>query len=229
MKRRITLAAAAALICAAVVVLDRFSLIPRRYYYGGRFGIETVSSGVDFDGDGIDDYADIVKGARADAKRRPKYTDKYYAGGYPPQNEGVCTDLVWRAFAEAGYCLRDMVDSDIAENPADYPSVKTRDKNIDFRRVPTLKSFFDKYALPLTTDVSDIAAFQPGDIVITNGTKHIGIVSDRRNKKGIPYLLHNAGQPVREEDCLERVKITAHYRVSFAALPERLAIKYEKN
>lgn len=41
----------------------------------------------------------------------------------------------------------------------------------------------------------------PGDIVIF-GTTHIGIVSDKRNKDGVPYLIHNAGQPLREEDAL---------------------------
>lgn len=32
-------------------------------------------------------------------------------GGYPPDNIGVCIDVVWRAFANAGYSLKDMVDA----------------------------------------------------------------------------------------------------------------------
>ena len=46
---------------------------------------------------------------------------------------------------------------------------------------------------------------------------HIGIVSDKRNSKGIPYLIHNTGQPFREEDALEQYSkynpISGHYRM----------------
>jgi len=47
--------------------------------------------------------------------------------------------------------------------------------------------------------------------------KHIGIVSDKRNKKGIPYLIHHASpyQLTYEEDILEqRQDIIGHYRIS---------------
>ncbi|HJE21150.1 MAG TPA: DUF1287 domain-containing protein, partial [Bifidobacterium pullorum] len=67
-------------------------------------------SPVDFDGDGVDDYTDILNGARKDAEAAPIYDDGYYQGGYPPADRGACTDVVWRAFAEAGYDLKAMVD-----------------------------------------------------------------------------------------------------------------------
>lgn len=55
----------------------------------------------------------------------------------------------------------------------------------------------------------------PGDIVAF-GSNHIGIISNYRNKKGIPYLIHNAGQRKFEEDALEQWNkkrgITGHYR-----------------
>ena len=55
-----------------------------------------------------------------------------------------------------------------------------------------------------------------GDIV-TFETTHIGIISDKRNSKGIPYLIHNTGQPFREEDVLElygkNEQISGHYRM----------------
>ena len=41
-------------------------------------------------------------------------------------------------------------------------------------------------AAALTTDVSEIEEGQGGDIVIFE--RHIGIVSDRRNKNGVPYI-----------------------------------------
>ena len=73
--------------------------------------------------------------------------------------------------------------------------------------------FFDRNTNKLTNNVYEIAQWQPGDIVIFEES-HIGIISDKRNKKGIPYLIHNTAQPVREEDVLERYKdiITGHYR-----------------
>lgn len=190
-----------------------------KQYHAKDFSIEEVYSQLDYDEDGIDDYHDILQGARRDAKARPTYKSAYYKGGYPPENEGVCSDLIWRAFLNAGYNLKDLIDSDIAANPEEYPGLDNGkpDPNIDFRRVRNLKVFFDKHALPLTLDLEDISAWQPGDIVIFGDNyTHIGIISDIRNHKGIPYLIHNAGQVRREEDALEKWnkkrKITGHYR-----------------
>jgi len=77
--------------------------------------------GIDGDKDGIDDLDDIVKGARAEADRQPRYVNAYYQGGYPPETEGVCTDVIWRAFKDAGYNLKEMVDKDIRNNIRAYP------------------------------------------------------------------------------------------------------------
>lgn len=110
-----------------------------------------------------------------------------------------------------------MVDEDIKNNVDKYPRVDGKpDSNIDFRRVPNLKVYFERNQINLTTDLSKIEEWQPGDIVVF-GSSHIGIISDKRNKKGIPYLLHNEGQPLREEDILEVYNkyepITGHYRM----------------
>ncbi len=194
--------------------------VSHKTYTAADFGIATVKSAVDFNQNGIDDYADFVLGARKDAERKPKYDGSYYVkGGFPPENIGVCTDLVWRAFREAGYDLKAMVDADIAAHTALYPRAKTPDPNIDFRRVKNLHVFFGRYALSLTTDLSQIDQFQPGDIVVVNDQSHIGIISDKRNEKGEPYFLHNAGQWEREEDALARWSILAHYRFDASRLP----------
>jgi uncharacterized protein YijF (DUF1287 family) len=80
--------------------------------------------------------------------------------------------------------------------------------------VNNLKIFFDEHALSLTIDVHDIHAWQGGDIIVFK--KHIGVVSDKRNKKGIPYVIHH-GSPYQlfyEEDILEqRSDIIGHYRI----------------
>jgi uncharacterized protein YijF (DUF1287 family) len=83
---------------------------------------------------------DFVQGARKDAQVKPLYKDAYYSGGYPPDNEGVCTDVIWRAFKNAGYDLKKMIDSDIKNNINDYPRIRGErpDPNIDFRRVQNL-------------------------------------------------------------------------------------------
>lgn len=189
----------------------------RQVYYAKDFEIEVLTSQTDYDNDGIDDYTDILQGAKLEAKNKPKYKSTYYAGGYPPDNEGVCTDVIWRALKNAGYSLKEMVDNDIKNNVKEYPRVAGKpDANIDFRRVPNLKVYFERNQLVLTTDLSKIEEWQPGDIVVF-GTSHIGIISDKRNKKGVPYLIHNGGQPIREEDILERYNeyepITGHYRM----------------
>ena len=172
----------------------------KNVYYANDFDIETVISKKDYDNDGIDDYTDILQGAKIEAENEPTYKSTYYSGGYPPDNEGVCTDVIWRALKNAGYSLKDMVDEDIKNNVDKYPRVDGKpDSNIDFRRVPNLKVYFERNQINLTTDLSKIEEWQPGDIVVF-GSSHIGIISDKRNKKGIPYLLHNGGQPLREED-----------------------------
>ena len=186
-------------------------------YTAKDFGIETVISKIDYDKDGIDDYTDILQGAKIEAKNKPTYKSAYYSGGYPPDNEGVCTDVIWRALKNAGYTLKDMVDKDIKENTDKYPRVAGKpDQNIDFRRVPNLKVYFERNHIVLTTDLSKIEEWQPGDIVVF-GSTHIGIISDQRNEKGIPYLIHNGGQPIREEDFLEKYDkyepISGHYRL----------------
>ncbi|MCI1966062.1 MAG: DUF1287 domain-containing protein [Oscillospiraceae bacterium] len=191
------------------------------YQSAENFGIQTVHSSVDFNGNGTDDYTDFLLGARKDAQNKPKYDSAYCLGGYPSNDRGVCTDVVWRAFQSAGYCLKDMVDQDIGAHTKDYPAVAGKpDPNIDFRRVSNLKVYFERHAVPLSTDPKQIAEWQPGDIV-TFGSHHIGILSDRRNGAGIPWLIHNAGQPEREEDVLAFCgEISGHFRFDASRLSQ---------
>ena len=211
----------------AYQLADMYNLIPHRNYTNAHFGIETVVSTVDYDNDGTDDYTDILLGARRDAQNHPRYDGSYVAGGYPEDDVGVCTDVVWRAFRNAGYSLKLMVDKDIEANPQDYPRVTKRDSNIDFRRVVNLRVFFDKYAIELTTDINDISQWQAGDIVVFEDNKHIGIVSDKRNKAGHCYIIHNGGQPNREEDYFKRGVVLRHYRFDAAKIPRYVLVKWE--
>lgn len=197
-------------------------------YTSFHFGIQTVESTVDFDGDGVDDYTDIMLGARQDAKNHPTYDDRYWDSAYPPEDIGVCADVIWRAFKDAGYSLRDMMAADIAARIDAYPRVTERDDNIDFRRVKNQRVFFDTYALSLTLDPDEIDVWQPGDIVIWGADKHIGIVSDRRNAKGQAYVIHNAGQPFREEDALTHAEITGHYRFDASRIDGDVLVAWQE-
>ena len=172
--------------------------------------------GVDIppDGDGVDDQTDVLDNALAYVDTRPKYKSRYYQTGYPDDGYGVCTDVVAFALKNAGYDLQALVDADIREHPQWY-DIQQPDANIDFRRVRNLKVFFSHTAVALTTEVSETEEWQGGDLVIFE--KHIGIVSDRRNKNGVPYIIHHNDpwQAAYEQDILEkRTDIVGHYRIS---------------
>lgn len=176
--------------------------------------MEQVHSTADKDCDGVDDQTDILQGALHYIESKPKYKSKYYQTGYPDDGYGVCTDVVANALKNAGYDLMDLVQEDIKMNLDDY-DIAEPDRNIDFRRVRNLKIYFSHTAVNLTTDISEIEEWQGGDIVIFQN--HIGIVSDRRNENGVPYVIHHNGpwQKSYEQDILEsRDDIVGHYRIS---------------
>ena len=184
-------------------------------YDNSYFGIETYKSNVDKDNDGIDDQTDILNNVRSYIATKPQYESKYYAGGYPDDGHGVCTDVVAFGLRGAGYDLRELVNEDIKNNQDKY-NIEVRDKNIDYRRVRNLLLYLQDNSINLTTDIDDIEAWQGGDIVVFS--THIGIVSDKRNKKGIPYVIHHERpyQEEYEEDILSSRKndIKGHFRIS---------------
>lgn len=145
-----------------------------------------------------------------------RYDDQYFAGGYPPDDIGVCTDVVWKGFRGIGVNLKNLVDSDIARNFEAYNEKGTvnADPNIDFRLVPTLEVFFERNAEVLTTDVDNLLAWQPGDIV-TFESSHVAIVSNLRNIWGRPYIIQHGKDPAAEEDRIfasDGMEISGHYR-----------------
>ncbi len=143
----------------------------------------------------------------ADVARRPEA----YAIEIP---DPVCTDVVAIACREAGYDLQALVAADVARRPEAY-AIEIPDPAIDFRRTPNLRVFFDAHAQRLTSDARNISEWRGGDIVLYEG--HIGIVSDRRNERGVPYLIHQSGplQLRYEEDKLQSYgHIVGHYRLN---------------
>lgn len=203
--------AAVALALVVLVPYQRASPTRPADAYAGE--IPQLTSPLDADGDGVDDQADILQSALSYVATQPKYESRYYAGGYPDDGYGVCTDVVAFACKDAGYDLMQLVASDIARAPEAY-AIEAPDPAIDFRRVKNLRVYFPRNAETLTNDLSEVDAWQGGDIVIFED--HVGVVSDRRNERGVPYVIHHDGpfQTAFEQDILEsRSDLVGHYRM----------------
>ncbi len=214
MKKKTFLIIVLALVLGIVLyLLYYFNIIPHKKYTNADFKIETYESKIDKDSDGIDDQTDILESVKAYLDTKPKYKSKYYGTGYPDDNYGVCTDVVVFGFLGAGYDLRELVNVDVKNNREDY-NIDVIDKNIDFRRVNNLNTYFKHTAISLTLDIKEISEWQGGDVVVFKN--HIGIISEHRNKGGIPFVYHHASprQVSYEEDVLEHYEIIGHYRVS---------------
>ena len=187
--------------CALPILYSPFKSIINEYVFSifkPKFIVSDNFSKIDNNKNGVADALDIVNGANNEVLNKTKYISNYYNGGYPPEKEGVCTDVIWRGFKTANINLKDLIDEDIKSNIKLYPRVDEKpDPNIDFRRVPNQDIFFSRHALSLTTEVKsrnaeNLKEWQPGDIVVfTKGYEHIGIISDKRDKNGIPFVIHN--------------------------------------
>lgn len=164
----------------------------------------------------------ILLGAREEVNRGVRYNASYeaisYPGGDVPAEHGACTDVVIRAFRNAGFDLQEMIHIDMKENFNLYPTtygLSKPDTNIDHRRVRNQMRYFDRFGLGLTLEVGGhLDQWQWGDVVywrFPDGQLHCGIISDKTNRGGVPLVIHN-GWLTREEDCLSRWEIIGHYR-----------------
>jgi uncharacterized protein YijF (DUF1287 family) len=151
----------------------------------------------------------------------PAYRSIAYPGGDVPREIGVCTDVIIRAYRDGlGLDLQTLVHEDMKAAFSDYPKLwglAGTDSNIDHRRVPNLRTFFERRgaSLPVSAKGAD---YQPGEVVsqiLPDGRPHIVIVSDAMNDAGTtPLVIHNIGRGARAEDILFVLKITGRYRYS---------------
>ena len=148
----------------------------------------------------------------------PSYVALSYPGGDVPEETGVCSDVVVRAFRKAGIDLQKEIHEDMKAARSDYPAkwgATSLDANIDHRRVLNLMAYFrrQRKSLPVSYSATD---YQPGDIVawdLTSGIDHIGIVTNMLSDSGDRYLIvHNIGAGTRVEDVLFDWTIKGHYR-----------------
>jgi uncharacterized protein len=164
----------------------------------------------------------LVAAANERATHEVEYDGSYFKLNYPngdvPEGKGVCTDEVIRSYRALGIDLQKEVHEDMAANFSRYPTkfgLKSTDRNIDHRRVPNLRVFFERKgkSLPITDEATD---YRPGDIVtwdLNASQTHIGIIVDVPSATPGRYMImHNIGQGPKIEDVLFAWKITGHYR-----------------
>ena len=164
----------------------------------------------------------ILLGARQEVHNGTIYDASYQVITYPQGDvspeRGACTDVIIRAYRNAGIDLQQLIHEDMKQHFNLYPDnwgLSAPDPNIDHRRVPNQMTYMQRHALELTIEVvEELEEWQWGDVVywrFANGDQHCGIISDRTNWRGVPLVIHNAGQ-AREEDCLQRWQIIGHFR-----------------
>jgi len=170
-----------------------------------------------------DDFVrSLVAAARERTFKSEIYDGSYRTIAYPmgdvPDDRGVCTDVIIRAYRKVKIDLQVLVHEDMRKNFSTYPKfwgLRKPDRNIDHRRVPNLQRFFQRagVSLPISKSPTD---YKPGNLVtwmLPGNHPHIGIVSDRIVPgTSRPMIIHNIGSGTTEEDILYIYPITGHYR-----------------
>jgi uncharacterized protein YijF (DUF1287 family) len=169
----------------------------------------------------------LVRDARTQIGKTLYYDPAYARIAYPlgdvPLVKGVCTDVVIRALRHQNIDLQQRVHEDMRQNFHQYPNLQKwglskADANIDHRRVPNLRRYFERQGYAV-----EDAVYQPGDIVtweLKPGVGHIGIVSDKKAwLTQRPLIIHNIGYGAQENDMLYSFTITGHYRIGNTPAP----------
>lgn len=173
----------------------------------------------------------LVVAATEQTKKTIIYNDSYVSIPYPygdvPAGQGVCTDVIVRAYRQCGIDLQHLVHKDMSLYLHQYPKtygLNEPDSNIDHRRVLNLMVFFKHHGkeLPITKNPMD---YQPGDLVTWNtaplfslkaNVPHIGLITDQLSQSGERLLIvHHRGAlkfGPKIEDRLFAHPITGHYR-----------------
>ena len=164
----------------------------------------------------------LVEAARQRTRKHVTYDGRYISIPYPmgdvPDNIGVCTDVIIRAYRALNIDLQERVHVDMKRAFARYPKrwgLKRPDSNIDHRRVPNLQTFFTRHGqkLEISPNPED---YRPGELVtwkLAGRLPHIGIVSDRKAADGkTPLIIHNIGGGPVEDNILLAYPVTGRYR-----------------
>jgi uncharacterized protein YijF (DUF1287 family) len=164
----------------------------------------------------------LVAAAMERLSHAVRYDGRYQRIDYPngdvPDDIGVCTDVVIRAYRSIGIDLQQAVHEDMQDNFEAYPEIwglGRPDSNIDHRRVPNLQVFFERMGVTLA-ESRRAEDYQPGDLVswmLPGNLPHIGIVAARRSADDQrPLVVHNIGAGPALDDILFVYPISGHYR-----------------
>ncbi len=174
-----------------LIVMNKF-VLHKSYYKASDFKIKNIYSKVDFNKNGIDDYSDILLGAKKSINKN--ITEE---------------EFIINAFKYAGYDINKMIKKDTI-----YNEEKDTLSNI--------KEYLKKNVKRVTKNINKIEEFQQGDILIFNNK--IGIISDKRNKYGNPFLVYHDNKVI-EKDILRDIDITYHYRFDSSLIKDELLTK----
>lgn len=165
----------------------------------------------------------IVEGAEIEVRKKTLYKETYESLEYPmgdvPSQYGVCTDLVIRAFRNAGINIQKLLHEDRSAHPKEYPThiwdQKNPDKNIDHRRCQNLVVFFKRYAEEI--DKKNETKWKPGDVIffVHEGNKypwHVGIISMKKDQEGHPMMYHLYPPYANEDSTIHYGPIDKVYR-----------------
>ena len=169
-----------------------------------------------------------MKSAGADILYNGAYVPLEYPFGDVPEGQGVCTDVVIRAYREMNVDLQKRIHEDMKADFGAYPSRRVwgltgPDRNIDHRRVLNMEVFFRRQgaSLPMTRIPAD---YLPGDVVAWRvpkygggTTPHVGVVTAVKTDEGEPLVVHHlSGKPLLE-NVLFAWPMTGHYRYAVEA------------
>ncbi|OPZ11012.1 MAG: hypothetical protein BWZ10_02259 [candidate division BRC1 bacterium ADurb.BinA364] len=158
---------------------------------------------------GAETFADrVIAAALNEVRVGVVYDASYVALPYPagdvPASFGACTDLLTRAYRNAGIDLQAEIYLDRKANFSQYPPTPKGEKpgpnpDIDHRRCRNLIVWFEKKALKLTTSLKpeDLGEWQAGDVVFLHLNKtetspgHVAIVHGSLGPDGTPRIIDN--------------------------------------
>ncbi len=164
----------------------------------------------------------LVRAALERTRHGVTYDGSYRSMGYPegdvPDDIGVCTDVIIRAYRALGIDLQKDVHEEMRAHFDAFPKrwgLSRPDANIDHRRVPNLQTLFVRKGRVLQVS-EDPADYLAGDLVtwmVAGKLPHIGIVVSGAAADGTrPLVVHNIGAGPKLEDMLFDYPITGHYR-----------------
>ena len=162
----------------------------------------------------------ILSHAKWQATQDVTYDGSYRIIGYPngdvPDNIGVCTDVVIRAYRAVGIDLQQMIYEDVKNDLSYYYPIYSKrgtakaDPNIDHRRVHIIRKFLNKNYPE--SKIKNSEPYLPGDVIVW-GNWHIGILIDEK-VLGTDryYAVHNMGSGPQKEDVYYDEYDLDHYR-----------------